>query len=82
MPRALSKLFLMASRKSVVFTKCSFSFTLGEKGVGKGWGGPGGRAPCLSLPTQRQLAARGERSPRSGTWLPAQPQPPPDQGEP
>lgn len=36
MPRALSKLFLMASRKSVVFTKCSFSFTLGEKGAGKG----------------------------------------------
>lgn len=28
LPRALSKLFLMASRKSVVFTKCSFSFTL------------------------------------------------------
>lgn len=42
MPRALSKLFLMASRKSVVFTKCSFSFTLGEKGAGKGWGGPRG----------------------------------------
>lgn len=37
LPRALSRLFLMASRKSVVFTKCSFSFTLGrQRGIGGG----------------------------------------------
>lgn len=28
LPRALSRLLLMVSRKSVVFRKCSFSFTL------------------------------------------------------
>lgn len=35
LPRALSRLLLMVSRKSVVFRKCSFSFTLPRKhGVG------------------------------------------------
>lgn len=37
LPRALSRLLLMVSRKSVVFRKCSFSFTLPrEHGGGEG----------------------------------------------
>lgn len=39
LPRALSRLFLMASKKSLVFIKCSFSFTLG-RGTERGWEGP------------------------------------------
>lgn len=36
LPRALSRLLLMVSRKSVVFRKCSFSFTLPREHGGGG----------------------------------------------
>lgn len=56
--RALSRLLLMASRKSVVFTKCSFNFTLqGEKRhtTRSFWGVQGFR-PMRPNPSQGSLA--------------------------
>lgn len=46
LPRALSRLLLMVSRKSVVFRKCSFSFTLPREHQG-GLRPPGGHHQAL-----------------------------------
>lgn len=83
-PRALCRLFLMVSRKSEVFRKCSFSFTLPRehhpregqsRGVGVLMAAPVGRGVARPPAGHRSPAARrqGATAKSEGTWegLPA-----------
>lgn len=73
LPRALSRLFLMASRKSVVFTKCSLSFTLwGHREGLEGSRGQGSPCPPPTADSRQPgwegQSRGGQHSPGCRTW--------------